>query len=84
MDFSTPPHLHAPAPLRQPQPTYDIYGFPNSHEFDFLMIAEGSGGESMGYYGDATGLDDGSEEGQSWGEQRDLFDGFFFGSSGVC
>ena len=59
--------------------TYDIYGFPNMHEFDFLT---NDGESSTTFYGD-SGLDLGIDEGHDWsdGMQIDLFDGFFFGNA---
>ena len=81
------PRSIIPVVTEQSQPTmvlsnttYDIYGFPNTHEFDFLA----SGNEkSTTFYGD-SGLDLGVDEGHDWsdGMQMDLFDGFFFGNVG--
>lgn len=60
--------------------TYDIYGFPDQHEFDFLTNYH----ENSRTFKGEPGLDLGIDEGHDWsdGMQVDLFDGFFFGNVG--
>lgn len=60
--------------------TYDMYGFSNSNDLDFLTNDNDS---TAMFYGD-SGLDLGIDEGHNWGDgmQLDLFDGFFFGNVG--
>lgn len=81
-----PPGINLAA-TEQPQPpavvnnaTYDIYGFPDRHEFDFLT----SDNENSATFYDDSGLELGIDEGHDWsdGMQMDLFDGFFFGNVG--
>lgn len=60
--------------------TYDMYGFANSNDLDFLTNENDS---TASFCGD-SGLDLGLDEGHNWGDgmQLDLFDGFFFGNVG--
>lgn len=61
--------------------TYDMYGFANSNDLDFLT---NDNDNTAIFYGD-SGLDLGIDEGHNWGDgmQLDLFDGFFFGNVGA-
>lgn len=58
--------------------TYDMYGFANSNDLDFLTNDDDN---TAMLYGN-SGLDLGIDDGHSWGDGMplDLFDGFFFGN----
>ena len=75
-DSTQPTPPSAFAPMTSHNAPYDVYGFSNANDLDFLM----ANSSTTGYNGQ-PGLDLGFDSEHDWadGAQMDLFDGFFFG-----